>query len=136
MQWHSISTYHYFVYSSLSSGEGQVEAFIGAGTHNSVTSKYSFIGAGESNTNSANHSFIGSGINNVIQAPCSAILGGSGNSDGGFAYAGVYGCNVTAVASKTFHANNFAAQNMPTAAGAVGTFYYVNIGGVCHVAIS
>jgi hypothetical protein len=40
---------------------------------------------------------------NSVSGTYSAILGGSGNSDGGFSYAGVFGQGITAVAANTFH---------------------------------
>jgi len=50
----------------------------------------------------------------------SSILGGYNNNDHGLHYAGIFGCNITAVASCAFHANNFVAQNMPTQAVVAG----------------
>ena len=54
--------------------------------------------------------FIGNGINSV-SGNYSAILGGSGNNDGGLAWAGIFGCNITATISCALHANQLVAPN-------------------------
>jgi len=118
---------------------------IGGGGYNIITSSsggtsvYSFIGGGCHNTFSAYYSGILGGSSNTVLGNHSAILGGSGNSDGGLNYAAVFGCNVTAVASCVFHANNFVAQNMPVSSGVAGSgcFYLHCVSpGLCYVAIS
>jgi hypothetical protein len=49
------------------------------------------------------------------------------------AYSAAFGCNVSSVCGCTFHANNFAAQNMATASGGPsGTFFRCTIG-TCHI---
>jgi hypothetical protein len=73
--------------------------------------------------------------------------GGCGNSDGGFNWAGVFGCNVTGVLPCAFHANNFVAQNMagpytypgllPYPVGSKALFYCIDgLTGLCHVLIA
>ena len=56
-------------------------------------SSYGVIGGGQGNTIAAgtNHSSIFSGNGNTVAGSCSSILGGSGNSDGGFPFTGMYG---------------------------------------------
>ena len=45
---------------------------------------------------------------------------GSSNTVGaGHTYAGIFGCNVTAVMSCAFHANNFVAKNLTLLTGAI-----------------
>ena len=53
------------------------------------------------------------GHNYTTTGACSSILGGSRNNDGGFAYAGIFGQNVTAVAPNTFHVECLSAVNTP-----------------------
>ena len=91
---------------------------------NVTASCYSFIGAGCCNVISNGCSSIVGGFCNTISGGYSSILGDSGNSDGGFDYAGVFGCNVTAVASCALHSNNFVAQNMPTSPTTPGALWY------------
>ena len=55
--------------------------------------------------------FIGGGVNNQVLGSCSAILGGSGNNDGGLPYVGIFGCNITGAVACTFHANNYFINN-------------------------
>lgn len=119
-------------------------SFIGGGYCNCVdsaafTSNFGFIGNGQCNYvgPGTNYGTIVNGLCNTVTGNCSAILGGSGNSDGGLAWAGVFGCNVTAVSACAFHANNFVAPNMPASLPSTPrTFYIVVSGGVCYVAIS
>ena len=53
-------------------------------------------------------------------------------------FSAVFGCAVNTLAPLTFHANNFAAQNMPPGPGPIGSgiFYVFTSGGVNYVAIS
>ena len=87
---------------------------------------YNFIGGGKDNTVSASqYSSILGGYNNTVASTYSSIFGGSGNNDGGFSHAGIFGCNVTANSSCAFHANNFVAQNMPSASSGIpGSLWY------------
>ena len=123
--------------------------FIGGGSDNFIDSTGSFntygvIGGGQINCifPGTNHSSILNGYQNQVSGSCSAILGGSGNSDGGFNWAGVFGCNVMGVAACAFHSNTFVAQNMYNATGGLplpptGTLYYCVTGlGQCTVYIS
>ena len=87
--------------------------------------------------------FIGGGVNNQVLGSCSAILGGSGNNDGGLPYVGIFGCNITGVTTCAFHANQFVAQNMYNATSApppltgTGILYYcVTSPGQCTVYIA
>ena len=121
-------------------------AMIGAGVCNCIIttagttySCYSFIGAGKLNTiaSSCNSSIVG-GQNNTISGMYSSILGGSGNAvPSTVQYAGVFGCNVTAVQSCAMHANNFVAQNMPLAPGSgiPGSLYYDPGTCIVHITI-
>ena len=107
----------------------------------------SLIGGGCCNyiASGTNFSSIFSGLNNCLSGSCSSILGGSGNCDNGIKYAGIFGCNITAVANCAFHANNFVAQDMYcVAAGTIlpplippGTFYYMCcVGALCPIFIA
>lgn len=82
------------------------------------------------------YSFVGV-YKNTVAANYSAILGGSGNNDGGNPYVGIYGQNITNTCSGYFHVNSLIAQNIqPTSGGTApplgalpGTLYYVVVGG-------
>ena len=104
----------------------------------STNSCYAFIGAGRLNTICNQGTSIVGGNQNTVSGIYSSILGGSGNNDNGVAYAGIFGCNITAVRSCAFHANNFVAQNMPSVPTGLpsGTFYIHASGGVNYVAIA
>jgi hypothetical protein len=110
-------------------------AGIVSGVKNVISSGtlYDFIGGGECNTVSNSYGSVVGGCNNLVSGLYSSILGGSGNIAGAaLNYAGIFGCNVHAVASCTFHANNFVAQNMPNSASLPGQFYcvfYAPLGG-------
>jgi hypothetical protein len=72
-------------------------------------------------------SFIANGSNNSVTGNYSAILGGSGNSDGGYSYAAVFGQGITAVANNTFHVQCLNVINAPLfGAWPSGTLAYVN----------
>ena len=78
---------------------------------------------------------------NTVSGAYSAILGGSDNTvSAAYSYAGIVGCNISAVSSCALHANNFVAQNMPTFAGAPGSgcfwYQYVASLGGCVVMTS
>jgi hypothetical protein len=69
---------------------------------------------------------------NTISGAYSAILGGSGNNDNGFAYAGIFGQNVGAVAANMFHIESLNVNAMPgpTTGGPLlpaGTLYWDNV---------
>ena len=104
-------------------------------------SAFSGIGGGQNNCIDDTaapvlHSGIFGGFGNTVFGSCSSILGGSGNSDGGFNYVGIFGQNVIGVTPNAFHAENYVAQSMPTSPGAPGTFYKTTIGAITVVAIS
>jgi len=92
--------------------------FIGGGGQNCIVSNtsasanYAAIGGGEQNTVCANtnHASIFGGINNCVAGSCSSILGGSGNSDGGFSFIGMYG-------------NGLVATKAPSAYGVPSAFW-------------
>ena len=70
------------------------------------------------------HGFIGGGAYNTIAAGAtySSILGGSGNTIGaGYQWAGVFGQNVAAQASNTFHVECLNAINTPPGPPGFGT---------------
>ena len=117
------------------------------------SSPFSFIGGGSQNcidTNSASGSYygvIGGGYQNIICAgTCfSSIVGGLCNTNSGYysailggacntisnvyQYAGVFGCNINAAASCTFHTNCLNACNTPPYGGfAPGTIVYITCG--------
>jgi len=99
-------------------------SFIGGGAGNCVAGEQSFVGGGQQNcvtsslgavncsvivggfgnlvcddgVNPVVASFIGGGVQNKVCGSCSAILGGAGNSDGGFPYTGIFGVGITASA--------------------------------------
>ena len=50
---------------------------------------------------------------NTSSANYSAILGGCGNNDGGVAYAGIFGCGITAILPCTLHVNQLWANTLP-----------------------
>ncbi len=88
---------------------------IGGGNNNEICGDYGFIGGGFANKISACNinNVIGGGSGNSISGNCSAILGGSGNTiSAGYDWAGVFGCDVTAVGACAFHANTFIAQDI------------------------
>jgi hypothetical protein len=62
-------------------------------------------------------SVIAGGRCNTVSGTYSAILGGFGNNDAGFNAAGIFGQNVTAVASNTFHVECLNAVNTPPVTG-------------------
>jgi hypothetical protein len=66
---------------------------------------WNVIGGGDKNCiyNGANYASVLGGGSNHVSGSFSSILGGSGNSDGGFNYVGVFGESVTGVAPNTFH---------------------------------
>ena len=107
---------------------------------------YGVIGGGQGNCifPGTNHSSIFSGNGNCVSGSCSSILGGSGNSDGGFNYVGIFGQNVTGVIPNAFHAENFVGQNMPLytgtlpyPAGSKALFYCCDpLTLLCHVLIA
>ena len=108
---------------------------------NCIKGEGSFIGGGQANCIIASCSVIGGGYCNLVCGDYSAILGGCCNSvPAGCSYVGIFGCNITAVTNKAFHANTFVATNMccvsmslPTAC----TLYYCNCGiGNCPVYIA
>ena len=82
-------------------------------------SSFGVIGGGQGNTIAAgtNHSSIFSGNGNTVAGSCSSILGGSGNSDGGFNYVGIFGQGITGVCDNMFHVNCLWAGNLPLASG-------------------
>ena len=81
---------------------------------NMVCGSCSSIISGACNANSGNYSSIIGGSCNTVSGNYSAILGGCGNTiPAGNDWAGVFGCNVAAVAPCAFHANAFIAQNIP-----------------------
>ena len=95
-------------------------------------SVYSFIGSGHTNQVLAHCSAILGGNNNTVSSAYSAILGGSGNTIGAtFPYAGVFGCNINAVASNTFHVNCLNACDTPACAAGLphGTYSYYAVTG-------
>ena len=103
--------------------------FIGGGEINQIddggaATSHSLIGGGQNNCICAgtNHSSIFGGNRNMVSGSFSSILGGSSNCDNGLDYVGIFGQNVTGVMNNAFHANNFVAQNMCSAAGGSGPF--------------
>ncbi len=121
----TLSTYYGFI------GNGRVNK-ICAGAY------FSSVVGGYCNTVASNHASIVGGCNNTVSGALSSILGGSGNTiAAAYPYAGIFGCNITAVSGCVFHANNFAAPNIPSAAPASARTFYINVvGGVCYVAIT
>lgn len=63
---------------------------------------------------------------NTVAGVCSAILGGSGNTiSAAYNHAGIFGCNVAAVAGNTFHVNCLNACDTPgSGTYPSGTIYY------------
>ena len=89
-------------------------------TSSGYTITYSLISGGQGNkiyagTGSGTYfSSILGGCNNTNAGSYSAILGGGGNTvSAAYSYAAIFGCNVNAVASCAFHANNLIIQNIP-----------------------
>jgi hypothetical protein len=125
---------------------GAIGSFMGGGESNCIDSDdnfgttYAAIGGGQFNKVclNTNHSSIFSGMQNTVRGNCSSILGGEGNDDGGIDYVGIFGCGVTGVVTKAFHANNYVAQNMPSSNPSItGVLYYCVCGiGNCPVFIS
>jgi len=67
---------------------------------------------------------------NTVSANYSSMVGGCGNSDAGFNFAGVFGQGITAVANNTLHVNCLNAAGTPGAIGGlpVGTVFYLGSG--------
>ncbi|NDC41448.1 MAG: hypothetical protein EBZ77_07860 [Chitinophagia bacterium] len=58
------------------------------------------------------------------QGQWKVILGGMENSDGGFDYVGIFGCQITANRNNSFFANELVVHNMPvTFGGAAGSLF-------------
>ena len=111
----------------LGGGCGSVYGGIGGGCMNCIDdtgaqSCYGIIGNGLNNKICAgtNHSSIFSGNGNTVAGSCSSILGGSGNSDGGFNYVGIFGQGITANAGNTFFVEGLNACSIPHIIGGVG----------------
>jgi hypothetical protein len=81
-------------------------------------------------TTNGHVSVIAGGRCNTVSGTYSAILGGFGNNDAGFNAAGIFGQNVTAVASNTFHVECLNAVNtpLPSAGHPSGTIFKYNGG--------
>ena len=115
-------------------GFGVIFGGIGGGGGNciddtSAPTSYGIIGGGQANCICAgtNHSSIFSGNGNIVSGSCSSILGGSGNSDGGFNYVGIFGQAITGVGNNLFHVDGIYVNAMcgPGPGGLVpGTLYY------------
>jgi hypothetical protein len=82
------------------------------------------------------------GRNNIITGDHSVILGGTGNNDGGWSYAGIFGNGIAAQCDNMFHVNCLWAGSMPCLSAGIGTlvtgtFYIddVNFGFQCAVMI-
>jgi hypothetical protein len=84
------------------------------------TAKWSSVVGGQINKVAGLDSSVLSGCKNISTGNCSVVLGGSGSCDNGFNYAGVFGCNVVAVAANTFHTECLNAVNTPFAPGGAG----------------
>ena len=121
---------------------------IGGGNYNCIAPGTSFASVFNGQNNcicaATDYASIFSGQNNCVAGNYSSILGGSGNSDGGIPYVGIFGCNITGVMPCAFHANEFVAQNMPgpytggpLPAPTGGLFYCIDgLTGLCHVLIA
>jgi hypothetical protein len=114
-------------------GKVEVESFIGAGVSNCIGSASgayyscdSSIVSGSNNKLTGCCSSILGGYNNTVSGNYNTILGGTGNTDSGYSHVGIFGCNVSAVTDKAFHANNFVAQNIPVVSA--GSFASLPIG--------
>ncbi len=83
------------------------------------------IVTGQLNVVSGAFGFIGSGRENTITGDCSAILGGSGNVTN-HDWAGIFGCNLSSAAPKTFHANCFNGIDTPPAGSPYPAGTYVH----------
>jgi hypothetical protein len=103
------------------------ENLITGGANNRICCQSScsgIVGGDYNKICNSNGSFMGGGSQKNISGSFSAILGGSGNNDGGFAYSGIFGQGVTAVAANTFHVERIYANGIPNVGGAgpTGTF--------------
>jgi len=79
---------------------------ISGGSYNSAYSSFSFIGGGAGNTVSGLYSSIVGGAGSTVSGAYSAVLGGAYNTiSAAYQYAGIFGCNIAAVASNAFHTN-------------------------------
>jgi hypothetical protein len=89
-----------------------------------------FIGSGGYNTMSGCYSSIAGGGGNDVSGLYSSVLGGACNIvPSTHNFAGIFGCNVTAVASCTFHVNCLnACSTPPTGSYPIGTIFYFNGG--------
>jgi len=92
---------------------------IAGGSSNTITaSTYSaynnFIGGSTGNKILSSCASIVGGFQNSVSGNYSAILGGSGNTiSAAYQYAGIFGCNIAAVASNAFHTNCLIACDTP-----------------------
>jgi hypothetical protein len=104
-------------------------SFIGGGYTNSICAGFidSVIGGGSTNCVLSNCSSILGGFNNYVASDYSVILGGSGNKiPAGLPYSGVFGQNVSALASNMFHVECLNACGTPlTGTGAACTLSYI-----------
>lgn len=84
------------------------------------------IGSGQNNyiVPGTNHASIFGGQNNQVSGNCSAILGGSGNTDGGNPFVGIFGNGVVGLpligGNGVFFVNELVIQNIPVITA--GTF--------------
>jgi hypothetical protein len=120
-----------------SNTEGSIFGVIGGGCCNLIDStvanpsSFGIIAGGFSNTvcAGATHSSIFSGSINCVAGNFSVILGGTGNSDGGFNNVGIFGQTITASAANTFYVNCLNANSIPGPYAAppglpMGTIWY------------
>jgi len=100
---------------------------ISGGSSNSAYSSFSFIGGGAGNTVSGLYSSIVGGAGSTVSGAYSAVLGGAYNTiSAAYQYAGIFGCNIAAVASNAFHTNCLIACSTPQYASTpfpVGTIF-------------
>ena len=112
-------------------------AAILGGFCNTVHGHCSVVGGGSHNCITSGYSGIFSGCNNVVAGHHSAILGGCNNNVGaGYNYVGVFGCNINAAMSCSFHSNELFVQNMPdqTVGGLpFGALYYCTTTCAVHI---
>jgi hypothetical protein len=103
-------------------GAGTFQCMVGShggimsGTRSRVCADVSSISGGYGNliAAGADCSFIGGGRANTVNGTYSSILGGSGNTVGAaYSYAGIFGQNLNAVSSNTFHVECLNAVNTP-----------------------
>jgi hypothetical protein len=102
---------------------------LGGGSFNCAGGGFAGTFSGYCNAATGSYSMIGGGSCNTVSGAYSAILGGCGNTiSAAYQYAGVFGCNVSAVLNNAFHTNCLVACSTSAYISGLppGTISYLN----------